>query len=106
QEVSEPGAVATGSTSAVEVKERTFASRSRFDPVATAPGSDTGEGALRATKPTGITERISEANAANDLKRLVGGGNVTRLSETSFADSYQSKISERALIVSPGTAVE
>src|SRR2546421_1705608 len=106
QEVSEPGAVATGSTPAVEVKERTFASRSRFDPVATAPGFDAGEGALRATEPKGIAERVSEANVANDLKRLVGGGNVTRLAETSFADRYQSRMSERALIVAPATAGE
>lgn len=65
-----------------------------------------GEGALRATNAGDVASRISEANVANDLKRLVGGGNVTRLSETSFADRYQSRISERALVVSPATVGE
>ena len=124
QSVSEPGAIATGSSWRSERAAQSVDSQLLLDPVATAPGSDTGEGlarrnfvphpnplpkgegALRATKATGITERISEANAANDLKRLVGGGNVTKLSETSFADAYQSKISERALVVSPATAGE
>ena len=74
--------------------------------LAYARASDTPSLDSRATKGRGITERISEANAANDLKRLVGGGTVTKLSETSFADAYQSKISERALVVSPVTAGE
>jgi glycolate oxidase subunit GlcD len=62
--------------------------------------------ASRATNGGDVAERMSEARVANDLKRLVGGGNVTKLSETGFADSYQSKISERALVVSPASAGE
>ncbi|HEX7721419.1 MAG TPA: FAD-linked oxidase C-terminal domain-containing protein [Pyrinomonadaceae bacterium] len=65
-----------------------------------------GEGALRATNGGGVAGRIEEARVANEFKRLIGGGNVTKLSETSFADAYQSKISERALVVSPATAGE
>jgi glycolate oxidase subunit GlcD len=65
-----------------------------------------GEGALRATNGGGVAGRIQEARVANDFKRLIGGGNVTKLSETSFADAYQSKISERALVVSPATPGE
>jgi len=53
-----------------------------------------------------VADRIEEARVANELKRLIGGGNVTKLSETSFADAYQSKIFERALVVSPASAGE
>src|SRR5213082_1286971 len=102
QNMSEPRAVATGSLQSSDV----------LDPVATARGSDTGdglarrnfvphpnpltqrEGALRVTSGAGLAERINEAKAANEFKRLVGGGNVTRLSETSFAGVFQSAISE------------
>src|SRR6266480_3783253 len=43
-----------------------------------------GEGALRATNGGGVAGRIEEARVANEFKRLIGG-NVTKLSETSFA---------------------
>ncbi len=65
-----------------------------------------GEGVLRSTKRAGFAERISEAKVANEFKRIVGGGNVTRLSATSFADAFQSKISDRALVIAPATAGE
>src|SRR5205814_6834819 len=64
------------------------------------------EAALRVTSGAGLAERINEAKAANEFKRLVGGGNVTRLSETSFAGVFQSAISERALVIAPATAGE
>src|SRR5438552_1279533 len=102
QSVSEPRAVATGSyrTSGVD------------DPVATARGSDTsGSSMLRSAVPsanaaTRLAGRISEAKVANELKRLVGGGNVIKFSETSLADKYEAEISERALVVAPATAGE
>src|SRR5437868_2869399 len=93
QNMSEPRAVATGSLQSSDV----------LDPVATARGSDTldsltrrnfvphpnplpkGEGVARAAD---LAERISAAKVAVEFKRIFGGGNVTRLSETSFADRF------------------
>ena len=40
------------------------------------------------------------------MKRLVGGGNVTKFSETSLADTCKAEISERAFVVAPATAGE
>src|SRR5438445_402941 len=74
--------------------------------LAHARASDTPSLVPRATSDAGLSGRISEARVANELKRLVGGGNVTKLSETSLADTYQAKISERALVIAPATAEE
>lgn len=98
--MSEPEAVATGPFHANRV----------YDPVAAAPGTDkpnplpTREGAKSGAIP--LAKRIIEAKLANEFKRIVGGGNVTRLSETSFAGTAQSNFSERALVIAPGSEGE
>ncbi|MFN2578225.1 MAG: FAD-binding oxidoreductase [Pyrinomonadaceae bacterium] len=53
-----------------------------------------------------LATRVNEVRIANEFKRLVGGGNVSKLSKTSFADRYQSKLSEHALVIAPATARE
>jgi glycolate oxidase subunit GlcD len=104
----EARAVATASVAEDRVGSPTSggAVRERNAALAHARASDTPSVASRATNGGDVAERMSEARVANELKRLVGGGNVTKLSETSFADAYQSKISERALVVSPASAGE
>src|SRR3989441_3421463 len=74
--------------------------------LAHARASDTPSLDSRATRGTGLAGRISEAKVANELKRLVGGGNVSKFSETSLAGTYEAEISERALVVAPATAGE
>src|SRR5205814_8160077 len=46
----------------------------------------------RSTMDSGLAGRIIEAKVANELKRIVGGGNVTRLSETTLADTRLANI--------------
>jgi glycolate oxidase subunit GlcD len=53
-----------------------------------------------------LAERINEAKSINEFKRLVGGGNVTRLADSSLADLIQPGISERVLVIAPGSAGE
>src|SRR5436190_13268072 len=53
-----------------------------------------------------VAQRMKEGRLANDFKRLVGGSNVTRLADNSFADSVQSKIEDRALVLAPGSTAE
>ena len=93
--LSEPGAVATGSG----------ALAGSIDPVATAPGTDTARAATTGVKPL-LAQRMKEGRLVNDFKRLVGGLNVTRLSDSSFANSLQSKIAERVMVMAPGSAGE
>lgn len=90
--VSEPGAIATGS-GAVNVD----------DPVATAPRTDTT--ARTGVKPL-VAQRMKEGQLANDFKRLLGPANVTRLDDNTFAGSVQSTISDRALVLAPGSTAE
>ena len=84
--VSEPGAIATG-----------LSRRSPSQPVE-----------LPISKPSNarLAERINEARSINEFKRLVGGGNVTRLADSNLADSIQPEISDRTLVVAPGSAGE
>jgi glycolate oxidase subunit GlcD len=53
-----------------------------------------------------VAQRMKEGRLANEFKRLVGGSNVTRLSENGFADSIHSKAEERALVLAPGSVGE
>ena len=53
-----------------------------------------------------LAQRMKEGRLSNEFKRLVGGLNVTRLSENSFAGSFQSRNVERALVLVPGSAAE
>jgi glycolate oxidase subunit GlcD len=92
--VSEPGAVATGPWADGSI-----------DPVASAPGSDTARVATGRVKPL-LAERMKEGRLANEFKRLVGGVNVTRLDDDSFANSLQSRVAERVLVLAPGSAGE
>ena len=111
QSVSEPRAVATGSNQA----------DSFLDPVAR--GSDKSEGlargnfvphpsplpkgdGARAATSARLAERISEARVANEFKRLVGGGNVTRLSDANLKFEANTSETERALLAAPATAGE
>ncbi|HTD87342.1 MAG TPA: FAD-linked oxidase C-terminal domain-containing protein, partial [Candidatus Binatia bacterium] len=68
-----------------------------------------GEGEMRSVagrvQPL-VAQRMKEGRLANDFKRLVGGSNVTRLADNSFADSVQSKIEDRALVLAPGSTAE
>jgi glycolate oxidase subunit GlcD len=109
-DVSEPGAVATGSMTPQESREMAIGSalgRDSLDPVATAPGSDSNDGVSRTSRVQPLlAQRMKEGRLANDFKRLVGPMNVTRLSDDGFAASLQSKNAERALLVSPGSAAE
>jgi len=60
--------------------------------LAYARASDTPSVASRATSGGGRADRIEEARVANELKRLNRWWKRNKLSETSFADAYQSKI--------------
>jgi glycolate oxidase subunit GlcD len=93
--VSEPGAVATGSSTTPAL-----------DPVATAPGSDTAVRVATAGVKPLLAQRMKEGKLATEFKRLIGGVNVTRLSDSSFANSLQSKTAERVLVMAPGSAAE
>ena len=57
-------------------------------------------------KNSGLAERINEARSISEFKRLVGGANVTRLAESSLADLIQPEISERTLVIAPGSTGE
>lgn len=93
--VSVPGAVATGSLTGPAL-----------DPVTIAPGTDlTPRIATTAVKPL-VAQRMKEGRLANEFKRLVGGSNVTRLSDNGFADSIHSKAEDRALVLAPGSSGE
>jgi len=49
---------------------------------------------------------MREGRLANEFKRLVGSLNVTRLDDHSFANSLQSRVAERVLVLAPGSAAE
>jgi glycolate oxidase subunit GlcD len=88
ENMSEPGAVATG-------------------PVRPAsPANPVAFPSAGKVSSTDLAERISEVKSINEFKRLVGGGNVTRLADSSLADLIQPGISERALVIAPGSAGE
>src|SRR6185503_6624647 len=77
-----------------------------IDPVATAPGSDLpARAATTGVKPL-LAQRMKEGRLANEFRRLLGGSNVTRLSDNGFADSLHSKITERALVLAPASLAE
>jgi glycolate oxidase subunit GlcD len=94
--VSVPRAVATGSSATIV-----------DDPVAipTHRDSDTPAPATGRVKPL-LAERMKEGRLANEFKRLVGSANVTRLDDDSFANSLQSRVAERVLVLAPGSAAE
>jgi FAD/FMN-containing dehydrogenase len=106
--VSEPGAVrgphagsprglvdATGSSAAIV-----------DDPVATASGTDTAARVAGSGVKPLLAQRMKEGRLTNEFKHLVGGLNVARLSDSSFANSLQSENAERVLVLSPGSPAE
>jgi glycolate oxidase subunit GlcD len=58
------------------------------------------------TRAASVADRINEARTVNEFKRLVGGLNITRLAENSFADSLQAKTAERVMVLAPASAAE
>lgn len=90
--VSVPEAVATGSPDAIALS-----------PIASAPGTDA---AVRVGVKPLVSQRMKEGRLANDFKRLVGASNVSRLADTRLADSVQSRIADRALLLAPGSIAE
>jgi glycolate oxidase subunit GlcD len=58
------------------------------------------------TRAASVADRINEARTVNEFKRLVGGLNITRLAENSFANSLQSKTAERVMVLAPASATE
>jgi glycolate oxidase subunit GlcD len=97
--VSEPGAVATGPS---------VPSLSKEKPSNGLPEREIVSGQGVSAKPANarLADRINEAKVINEFKRLVGGGNVTRLADSTLADLIEPEISERALVVAPGSAGE
>src|SRR5215831_5900430 len=89
--MSEPGAVATGPSG-----------RSR----SSEPPRQTVSTPISKPSNARLAERINEAKTINEFKRLVGGGNVTRLADSALTDSIPTEISERALVIAPGSAGE
>jgi glycolate oxidase subunit GlcD len=92
--VSVAGAVATGSSTVAA-----------HDPLANAPGTDTARAVSPGVKPL-LAQRMKEGRLATEFKRLVGGSNVTRLSDSGLADSIHSKAEDRALVLMPGSSGE
>jgi glycolate oxidase subunit GlcD len=85
--LSEPGAVATG-------------------PGRISPQRQTVSATAGKPPNVHLAERINEAKTINDFKRLVGGGNVTRLADSSLADVIGPEVSDRTLVIAPGSAGE
>src|ERR1041384_2437062 len=100
QQVSEPGAVATGSrASRVSLDPVATApgSDSRFDPVATARGSDS-----RSKSTTLVVARMNEARVLRQLSNLLGDVGVRRLE--GFVLELRNGRAERIIEVSPASA--
>ena len=97
QTVTEPRAVASGSILSFERKAQPIDSKSRSDPVATAPGSDT---RLRST--TLVAARMNEARVQRELSHLLGEVGVRRLPDFTL-DLHEGR-AERIIEVSPGSA--
>ncbi|HYX29493.1 MAG TPA: FAD-linked oxidase C-terminal domain-containing protein [Pyrinomonadaceae bacterium] len=112
QSVSEPGAIATGSSDSFAEKQLTRPSRARFDLVPTAPGSDTGakSSLLSETKTRTnalVAERLNEGRVANEFKTIVGPENIRRVVDTDLADRLEFRSqNNRALVISPANADE
>jgi glycolate oxidase subunit GlcD len=96
QVVSEPGAIATGSSWRSARKARVD-SKSRFDPIATAPGSDT-----RSKPTTLLAARMNEARIQRELAHQLGNVGVRRLEE--FTLELRNSRAERIIEVSPASA--
>jgi glycolate oxidase subunit GlcD len=100
QSLSEPGAVASASFPS---QSSTNLSLSDTEAIALhAPSRPKTATAAR------LAERINEAKAANEFKRIVGALNVNRLAETDLAAKFQTNTgeTERALSIAPATAGE
>src|SRR5437762_1773691 len=74
QSLSEPRAVATGSSWRQERKAQSIDLKSRVDPVAIAPGSDT-----RSKPPSLLAARMNESRIQRELAHLLGNVGVRRL---------------------------
>src|SRR5215471_11732090 len=94
ESLSEPGAVAIGPPPRRAVSPVSAVERQTVSATISKPAN------------AGLAERINEAKSINQFKRLVGGGNVTRLADSGLADSIQTEISQRTLVIAPGSAGE
>jgi FAD/FMN-containing dehydrogenase len=97
-DVSEPRAVATGSSATLERKAQSIDSKSRFDPVATALGSDT-----QSSRSSLVAARMNENRIARDLSRRLGDVGVRRLTEFTI-ELRDNQRAERLIEVTPTSA--
>jgi len=95
--VSVPGAVATGSSPGVEKIPHGSNLKSRFGPVATAPGTDT----RSSTKL--VAARMNETRIARDLSQLLGDVGVRRLADFTV-ELRDNQCAERLIEVAPASA--
>ena len=98
QQVSEPRAIATGSSAPVARKPRPINPESRLDPVAPAPGYDT-----RSQGATLVASRMNENRIARELSQLLGDVGVRRLPDFTL-ELCDHQRAERLIEVSPLSA--
>jgi glycolate oxidase subunit GlcD len=95
QSLSEPGAVATGQHTPTSVQSQ--------QPAATVSALSVAKSGTSAR----LAERINEARVANDLKRIVGPANVTKVVDSEIATNFQvASEAKRIVLVAPSTRAE
>jgi len=98
QQMSEPGAAATGSI---------LENNGRLKGLVTKPESRAAGVAARTANSTRIAERINEVRVTNEIKGIVESANVRKvLDNEALAKSEFGSENDRALVISPPTAPE
>ena len=97
QSVSEPGAIATGSSWRLERKAQSLDSTSPIDTVATASGSD-----ARSKPASLLAARMNEARVQRELGHLLGNVGVRRLE--GFTLELRDSRAERIIEVTPASS--